>query len=41
MPCTQRIGTLRMMRSPSQTTGTFASIMPSVVPATTGSQVVV
>ena len=34
-PCTTRMGTRRVMRSPSQTTGALASIMPSVVPATT------
>jgi len=33
--CTILIGTSRVMRSPSQTTGAFASIMPKVVPATT------
>ena len=35
MMCHVRIGTRRVMRSPSQTTGALASIMPKVVPATT------
>lgn len=34
-PCTSVIGTLRARRSPRNTAGTLASIMPSVVPATT------
>jgi len=33
--CTSRMGTWRVMRSPNQTTGALASIMPTVVPATT------
>src|SRR5881398_484092 len=32
---TSLIGTLRVIASPNQTTGALASIMPSVVPATT------
>lgn len=35
MPCTSLIGTRRTIFSPSHTTGALASIMPSVVPATT------
>lgn len=34
-PCTSLIGTRRTIFSPSHTTGALASIMPSVVPATT------
>jgi hypothetical protein len=34
--CTKRTGIRFAMRSPSTTAGTFATIMPSVVPATTG-----
>ena len=33
-----RIGSIRVIRSPNQTTGALASIMPSVVPATTQNQ---
>ena len=36
--CTTRIGSIRVIRSPNQTTGALASIMPSVVPATTQNQ---
>ena len=35
MPCTSLIGTRLTIFSPSQTTGALASIIPSVVPATT------
>jgi len=34
-PCTQAIDTRRNSRSPTNTTGTLASISPSVVPITT------
>jgi hypothetical protein len=37
--CTTRSGTSRVTRSPSQTTGALAIIMPSVVPATTATMV--
>jgi hypothetical protein len=35
MPCTSGKGAMRATRSPNSTAGTFASIMPAVVPATT------
>jgi len=35
MRCTTRIGTRLVIASPKNTTGALASIMPSVVPATT------
>jgi len=38
MRCTQVSGTSRVMRSPNQTTGALATIMPKVVPATTHNQ---
>lgn len=39
-PCTSFSGTRPAMRSPKYTAGTFASIMPSVVPATTATALV-